>query len=268
MKLFYRKRGKGNRTIIIVHGLYGASDNWLSVARDLEDDYKVILVDQRNHGQSPHSNEHNYQAMSDDLLELMNGLQIEKTILLGHSMGGKTVMRFCLEYPEMVKKMIVVDIAPKSYESFSNYAEITANHNKIIKSLYEFDPSPYNNRQEIDKALSISFPSKKLRAFLMKNLVRHKDGHYSWQLNLDTLKNNMREIMNGFSNLGIDKNKKMPETIFIKGEISPYIHENDSMVIHKFFPKAQIVTIPGAGHWVHADMHDLFVKTVRYFLDI
>jgi esterase len=268
MKLFYREKGRGNRTIIIVHGLYGASDNWLSVARDLEKDYRIILVDQRNHGQSPHSKEHTYHAMSDDLLELINRLQIEKTILLGHSMGGKTVMRFCLEYPEMVEKMIVVDIAPKSYESFAGYAEITANHNKIIKSLSELDPAQFNNRREIDKVLSLSFPQERLRAFLMKNLIRHKEGYYSWQLNLDALKNNMKEIMNGFSDLEIDKNKKIPETIFIKGEASPYIHESDSKIINKFFPKAQIITIPKAGHWVHADKRDLFVKTVRYFLDI
>jgi len=267
MELFYREKGKGKKTIIIVHGLYGASDNWLSVAGELEKDFHVILIDQRNHGKSPHSQEHTYQAMAEDLHELMKKLKIDKATLMGHSMGGKTVMRFCLDYPEMIEKMIVVDIAPKSYGSFSNYAEVTADHGKIIEALSSVDPTQYENRQDIDKLLKEIFPQKRLRGFLMKNLKRTKDGHYEWQLNLKALKDNLQDVMDGFSDLTPPSGKKMPETIFIRGEKSPYIHEDDSLSINKFFPGSQIVNIPGAGHWVHAEQHDLFLKTVKYFLE-
>ncbi len=268
MELFYREKGEGDKTIIIVHGLYGASDNWLSVSRELEKDFRVILVDQRNHGQSPHSNEHNYKAMADDLFELMQKLSIPRATLMGHSMGGKTVMRFCLEHPEMVEKMIVVDIAPKSYGSFSNYAEVTADHSKIIKALSAINPQHYSDRHEIDDALKKDFPQKRLRGFLMKNLQRTKERNYKWQINLQVLKDNMQEIMDGFSDLNPSSEKKMPETIFIKGEKSPYIHDDDSMAVNRFFPGSQIVSIPNAGHWIHAEQPKLFLKTVKYFLEV
>jgi esterase len=267
MTLFYREKGEGNRTIIIVHGLYGASDNWLSVAGDLEEDFRVILIDQRNHGQSPHSNNHTYKTMTQDLLELMQQKKIEKAILIGHSMGGKTVMRFSLEHPEMVEKMIVVDIAPKPYEPSSNYAQITADHKKILDALSSLDLSQFESRSQIDSALKETFPTKKIRMFLMKNLKRNNEGHFSWQLNLYALKNNMEEIMDGFSDLKEPTNDDSTETIFIKGEHSPYIQDEDNMVIQKFFPGSQIITIPKAGHWLHAEQHDLFVKTIRYFLE-
>jgi esterase len=243
------------------------SDNWLTVARELENNFKIILIDQRNHGRSPHSDDHSYKAMANDLFELMQKLDIEKAILMGHSMGGKTVMRFCIEHPEMVEKQIVVDIAPKPYRSFSNYAEVTADHNKITEALASINPSKFSNRKDIDEALKPAFPSKTLRAFMMKNLKRNKDGAYSWQINLKALKNNTNEIMDGFSQLKKTSEPKMPETIFIKGESSPYIHEDDTMAINKFFPGSQIVTIPEAGHWLHAEKTELFVKTVKYFLE-
>ncbi len=268
MQLYFRERGKkGNPALIIVHGLYGASDNWLSVASEFENSFHVILVDQRNHGQSPHHSEHTYECMSSDLLEVMNHLKIKKATLMGHSMGGKTVMRFALEYPQKVEKLIVVDIAPKSYGSFSNYAQVTTDHLHIIDTLSGIDPAGYKNRREISAALKPAFPDKNLRAFLMKNIKRHKDGHYSWILNFEALKKNMEELMDGFSSLAKTTQPSNLETIFIRGEKSPYVQDEDSMEIHRFFPHSQIVTIPDAGHWVHAEQHDLFVKTVKYFLE-
>ncbi|SFE09922.1 alpha/beta fold hydrolase [Thermophagus xiamenensis] len=266
MELFFREKGQGEKNIIVVHGLYGSSDNWLSIAKSFESKYRIILVDQRNHGRSPHSPEHTYDAMSKDLYELFTKLNLKKAILLGHSMGGKTVMRFCLDYPEMIEKLVVLDIAPKSYRSFSNYAEVTADHQKIVKELMSLNPSQYKDRREIDQVLKKSFPSIALRAFLMKNLKRDDNGQFFWQLNLEALKNNMNEIMDGFSQL-TPTNKKMPETIFIRGEKSPYIHDEDILVINKFFPGSQVVTIPEAGHWVHAEKPELFTKTVQYFID-
>jgi len=266
MELFFREKGQGDKTIIILHGLYGSSDNWMSVAGELEDQYRVILVDQRNHGRSPHSDLHTYEAMAKDLHSLMEKPGIDKAILIGHSMGGKTIMRFSMMYPEMVEKLIVVDIAPKSYRSFSNYAEITVNHKKIIDESMAVDPSKFTSRHEIDQTLKEVFPDRRLRAFLMKNLKRKKEGGYAWQINFEALKNNLEEIMDGFSELN-KPDHKMPQTVFIKGEKSPYIQDDDTLVISKFFPGSQVVTIPDAGHWVHAEKQDIFVKTVKYFLD-
>ena len=270
MQLFFRERGQGDRAIIIVHGLYGASDNWLSVAGKLEASFRVILVDQRNHGRSPHSEEHTYEAMANDLLELMQHLGLQRAILMGHSMGGKAVMRFALQYPQMVERLIVVDIAPKSYNSVSNYAQITADHQHIIQSLLQLDLSLFKDRHDISKALQPALPDKNLRSFLLKNLKRNHDGGYHWILNFEALKKNLEAIMNGFSSsqLKAVPTHAQPETIFIKGENSPYIQDEDSLEIHRFFPGAQIVTIPKAHHWVHAEQFDLFVKTVKYFLDI
>ncbi len=270
MQLFFRERGQGNRAIIIVHGLYGASDNWLSVAGELKSNFRVILVDQRNHGRSPHSEEHTYEAMANDLLELMQHLGLPRAIFMGHSMGGKTVMRFALQHPEMVEKLIVVDIAPKSYNSFSNYAQITADHQQIIQTLSDLDLAKYKDRHEIGEALKPAFPDKNLRSFLMKNLKRNHHGHYHWIINFETLKNNLEAIMDGFSDahLKTGLTHSQPETIFIKGEKSPYIQDEDSLEIHRFFPGAQIVSIPNAHHWVHAEQHNLFVKTLKYFLEV
>jgi pimeloyl-ACP methyl ester carboxylesterase len=182
-------------------------------------------------------------------------------------MGGKTAMRFCLDHPEKVEKLIVADIAPKSYASHTNYGEVTADHKKIMDTLSAINPLEYQDRNEIDEALKSSFPARSLRAFLMKNLERQKDGKYKWKINLDALKSNIDEIMDGFSNLQPSRERQLPESIFIKGEKSPYIHDDDQLIINKFFPGSQIVTIPNAGHWIHAEQPELFIKTVRYFLD-
>jgi esterase len=248
-----------------VHGLYGVSDNWLTIASQLESKFRIILADQRNHGKSPHSDEHTYKGMSEDLYKLIVEKTDEKVILLGHSMGGKTVMRLALEHPEIVDHLVVVDIAPKDYGNFSNYAETTSRHDKILEALLALKPETMSSRSQMDAVLKKSFPGKALRQFLLKNIKRNAEGKYYWQLNLDALLNNMPEIMDGFSDLrGMQSN--VP-TLFIRGEKSPYIKDEDTLVITRMFPGSQIVTIPDAGHWVHAEQPELFLKTVLYFLD-
>jgi len=266
MKLYCRELGNGDKTIVIVHGLYGASDNWLSIASKLKDKYKIILPDQRNHGQSEHSSIHNYDTMADDLYQSILERTKEKVILLGHSMGGKTVMRMTMKHPEIVSQIIVADIAPKNYGSFANYAETTANHENILKAMLALHPEEMKSRSEIDAAMTKYIPSKTLRQFLLKNVKRKKEGKYKWQLNLKALQNNLPEIMDGFSQLDDSSAVTDISSVFIRGENSPYIKDDDSLVINRFFPGSQIVTIPNAGHWLHSEQPELFLNTLLYYL--
>jgi len=269
MQLFSREVGSSERTVIILHGLYGVSDNWMTIANNLSEKFRVILPDQRNHGRSPHHPEHTYEALATDLLELIDEKGLQKVILVGHSMGGKTAMRFALDHSELVEHMVVIDIAPKDYSRFANYAEITANHDYMIDAMLSVDPTLMANRSEIDYAFKKLLPSKTLRQFLMKNIRRSTSGKYQWQLNLEALKTNLPEIMDGFSkdDRGSATVRSEVPSLFIKGGQSPYIKDEDSLIINRFFPKSQIVTIPNAGHWLHTEQPELFLKTLLYFLD-
>ncbi|WP_439181639.1 alpha/beta fold hydrolase [Carboxylicivirga taeanensis] len=266
MKLYHREYGKNGPALVILHGLYGSSDNWVSIARQLENDYRIYLIDQRNHGQSPHSDEHNYESMSKDLLEFFDANKIDKAHLAGHSMGGKTAMRFALAYPERINKLVILDIAPKSYASFSNYAQITNNHHSIIDSLLKLQLDAAESRRDIDRQLSASLPNVKLRQFLLKNVERKKGGTYQWSLNLPVIKSTLDQIMDGFSQLNPDDHHSTIPSIFIRGEESDYIMDEDTLIIRKFFKNAEVVSIPKAGHWLHAEQPDLLIKTLAYFL--
>lgn len=267
MELNFREVGNGEREIVIVHGLYGASDNWLSIAHGLGDKFKIFLPDLRNHGKSPHNDKHSYNLMVNDLHHFIKTKTSGKVILLGHSMGGKVAMRLALEYPEMVKYLIIIDIAPKNYGSFSNFGEQTNNHPEILKAMLELDLSQAKTRKELDLLWKEKFASKQLRQFLLKNVQRNDDGDFYWQLNVPVLEKELPEIMDGFSNLTDIKPYRNSSVLLIRGEKSTYFRDEDNMALNKFFPSSQIVTIPNAGHWVHAEQPDLFIKTVLYFLD-
>lgn len=266
MKLFYRQYGSLGPNLIIVHGLYGASDNWVSIGKQLAEHFKVYIVDQRNHGGSPHSNSHSFQDMSNDLMEFMNDTGIEKAHLIGHSMGGKTVLRFCIEHPDKVEKLIAVDIAPKSYGTGSNYGLITNDHATIVKALLNTPLDELNKRQEIDRHLAKEIPKTSVRQFLLKNITRSKEGKFIWKLNIKVISENLEEILDGFSDLPPEKHKCENLAIFIKGEKSNYLLEEDMFIAKKYFPNSEFITIPDTGHWLHAEQPELFIKTILYFL--
>ncbi|MCU4177534.1 alpha/beta fold hydrolase [Carboxylicivirga sp. N1Y90] len=266
MKLFFREYGHQGSKLIILHGLYGASDNWVSIARQLENDYHVYILDQRNHGQSPHSTEMNYDVMANDLKLFYEDQNIDKAHLIGHSMGGKTAMRFALENPQLIDKLVILDIAPKSYASFSNYAQITNNHAGIIKAMQAVDVQGVNSRKDIDTQLSKQLDNDKLRHFLLKNIERKKDGTYQWRLNLAIISKSLETLMDGFSGLSPNECKVSLPSIFIRGENSGYVMDEDTLIIRKFFKDAEVVSIPEAGHWLHAEQPTLLVKTLAYFL--
>ncbi|MGQ1785469.1 MULTISPECIES: alpha/beta fold hydrolase [unclassified Saccharicrinis] len=269
MELFFRELGQGNTNLVIIHGLYGSSDNWLSIARLLEDKFRIFIIDQRNHGQSPHCDDMSYSLMADDIKRFMQQQKLDKTIIMGHSMGGKTAMAFALQYPDLVEKLVILDIAPKSYGSFSNYAKITNDHRSIVDALLSINPSEYTSRSSIDKALKDKIPNQMVRSFLLKNIGRDPNKQLKWKLNIQAISNNLVKIMDGVAEF--EAAKAFPEekaVVLIRGANSTYVLDEDMQQVRKYFPSAQLADIPNAGHWLHAEQTELFIKTVRYFLDV
>ena len=270
MELFFRKYGEAGPPLIIVHGLYGSGDNWVSIARELSHDFEVYVVDQRNHGQSPHSGVHDYPTRRDDLREFMDKQGINRAVLIGHSMGGKTIMTFALNWPERVQSLISVDIAPKSYHDQAPKSRIAADHSKMIGAMLGLDMAGFVSREELDMALRQKIGSDRVRSFLMKNVRRDKSGLFFWRINLQALRDNLDQIMDG-----IDVDPAIAEggitgfpALFVSGANSDYIAAEDHQLIRSVFPVADFVSIPDAGHWVHAEQPVLLVKTFKYFLDV
>ena len=165
MKLFYRKYGEPGTPLIIVHGLYGSGDNWVSIARELSARFEVYVIDQRNHGQSPHSDTHNYPALRDDLKTFMDAEGIDQAVLIGHSMGAKTIMYFAASWPGRVISLVSVDMAPRAYHELAQESRSAANHGALIDAMLELDLSRMTSREEIDRALSVKIGSERVRSF-------------------------------------------------------------------------------------------------------
>jgi esterase len=270
MELFFRKYGEAGPPVVIVHGLYGSSDNWVSIARDLSDRFEVWVVDQRNHGESPHAALHDYHSMREDLRELMDRQGIDRAVLIGHSMGGKTVMCFAEAWPERVAALVSVDIAPKSYHNLALASRTTTNHASMIDSMQQLDLSKIQSRENADQILATSIGSERIRHFLLKNLRRGKDGAFSWRINLEAISTHLEAIFEGMDRETIAARGGITgfPALFISGGDSAYIRVTDHQAIREIFPAAEFVTIAGAGHWVHAEQPALLVKTIRYFLDV
>jgi pimeloyl-ACP methyl ester carboxylesterase len=255
MKLHYRIVGdptSNKPTLFILHGLFGSSDNWQTLAKRFSTDFTVYLVDQRNHGHSPHGIEHNYDVMVEDFSELIDDLGIDKFNLMGHSMGGKTAIAFASEYPELLNKLIIVDISHKQYPM---------HHEQIVLGLKALDLSKIKTRGQADKELSKYIDNLAIRQFLLKNLYWESKGQLGWRINLPVLANDIQKIIEEVYFDSID----VP-TLFISGDQSNYILESDYDEIKQKFPNSKIVTIKNAGHWVHAEQQDVFYQTVVDFL--
>jgi pimeloyl-ACP methyl ester carboxylesterase len=252
MKLNYKKTGTGE-TLIILHGLFGSADNWFSIAKELEKDNTLYLVDQRNHGDSPHSEDWNYQVMAEDLNELMENEGIESAYLMGHSMGGKTVMAFALQYPEKVKKLIVADIAPRYYP---------LHHQVILEGLNAIPIDQIKSRKDADDILSGYIKNMGIRQFLLKSLGRNEKGGFEWKINLKTITEKI-EIVG--EEIDSDQSFDNP-TLFMGGENSDYIKESDKSDISRLFPNSNIIYIKNAGHWLHAEQPGAVIEAVRAFL--
>lgn len=251
MNLFYRKSGEG-KPLIILHGLFGSSDNWFTLAKVFAEKFTVFLVDQRNHGQSPHTNEFNYKLLTEDLANFIREHQIEKPHIIGHSMGGKTAMNFAVKYPDLLDKLIVVDIAPKTYP---------VHHDHILDGLHDIDLNTLTSRTEADKLLSRQVPEPDVRQFLLKNLARNSEGKFEWRVNIHAIDEHIEEIGAGMQYEG----QFTGETLFVKGVRSNYYALGDEENILKIFPAAQFATL-NTGHWVQAEDPKAFSETVLKFL--
>jgi esterase len=265
MKLFYRKYGKG-QPLIILHGLYGSSDNWITIAKSLSDSYTVYLPDQRNHGQSPHDDIHNYDSMRDDLFELAGDLKLNRFFLAGHSMGGKTAIAFALKWPEMINGLLIADISPFINENTRQSAYIQ--HFTILKAMLSIDLPNISTRKEAESVLAEKIPSEKVRGLILKNLQRTADKSFTWKINASILFNNLKEIMEGIDRRsGVSQQITGFPVIFLKGEDSDYLPYDDYRDIQKVFPATEFITIANAGHWIHSDRPDEVVKNIKRLLN-
>ena len=256
MKLFYRKFGEsGDQPIIILHGIFGTSDNWFSYARRLsQEDFEVYAVDQRNHGQSPHSDNFNYLAMTDDLFDFIDEHEIEDPIILGHSMGGKVAMRFALENPQLVSKLIVVDISLKAYGPRKQ-------HKSIIQAMKSVDLSVVKNRIEVEEQISKLVPEMRIRQFILKNLHRKEKDEFEWRITIPGIEKNLDLLFDGIDTI----TKFEKPTLFVKGGASDYILLEDYGQIRYNFPNAEIITIADASHWIHVESPERFYQLTMGF---
>lgn len=250
MLLNHKIFGSGE-PLVILHGLFGSLDNWLTHAKKLSEYYQVILVDQRNHGHSEWSDDFNYDLLSDDLEKLLKYLKLDKIILLGHSMGGKTAISFTQKYPEKISKLIVVDIGVKEYPM---------HHDEILKGLNSIDLELVNSRSEATKILSKFIDSEGVKQFLLKNLYWIEKGKLAWRINIPILEKNMSNILTE-----LDNTEVFDQTLFIRGALSNYIIDEDIENLESIFNDFQLVTVENAGHWVHAEQPETFIETVLSF---
>jgi len=265
MKLFYRKYGSGP-PLIILHGLYGSSDNWVSFARTISNRFTVYLPDQRNHGQSPHSDNHDYDAMKEDLHELVTDLRINRFFLAGHSMGGKTAVNYALCWPEKLYGLIIADISPFSEKE--RFEEEFNLHVQILNSMLSLKLSGITSRPEIESQLITKIRSEKVRGLMMKNLRRETDNSFSWKINATALLKNIGTIMDAVEYEDTGKTDIIGFPVyFLKGEKSNYLQENDFEKILIVFPAAEFIVIPGAGHWIHSDNPEAIRQCFLKLLD-
>ncbi|MFH1319780.1 MAG: alpha/beta fold hydrolase [Bacteroidota bacterium] len=271
MKLHYRRYGKG-LPIIIIHGLFGSSVNWNSIGKKLAGhdsveftlrneglnsgditgttiSFEVYLIDLRNHGRSPHSDDFNFQLMSNDLGEFIDDHSINKAVIMGHSMGGKVAMNFVLQHPEKVHKLIVIDASPKYYH---------IGQWEVLDVLRTIDLSLFKSRYEVDKHLSLIVKDTASRQFLLQNLFWNSNGKLDWRCNMEVIIKEIDETGKAIENSGIF----YQPALFIRGERSDFILNEDFALIKKNFPKAEIKTILGAGHWVHVDQPEALMECI------
>ena len=260
MKLFCRRYGEGP-PLVILHGLYGSSDNWMTIARNISSHYTVYLPDQRNHGKSPHDDLHDYQSMSNDLFELVTEYKLGSFFLAGHSMGGKTAVNFALKWPGMINGLAILDISP-----FTDYASLSASrnqHKNILSVILETDIASAKSRKEIEELLSVSISSEKERKVIMKNIQRDADKRFSWKLNAQSLLKNLDMILEGINRQAIDDLRVTGfPVIFLKGEKSDYLNPEDYSYIMRLFPAAEFRVIRNAGHWLHVDNPEAVTETL------
>ena len=259
MNLFYRDTGSGI-PVLIMHGLFGCADNWNLMAKKISsENYRVITVDLRNHGLSPHHEEWDYHCMAEDVKELCEKLNLKKVIFIGHSMGGKVAMYLSAICSHLIKAMVVVDIAPRYYPP---------HHHEILEALLSVNLPFLTNRNEAADILSNRIHEAGVVQFLLKNLYRKDDNGqaiFAWRMNLATIVKNI-SVVGAPSPFPSEKENQIYPVLFIRGEVSDYIVDKDRIDILSRYPAAEIITIMGAGHWVQAEKPEEFFTCLLEWL--
>ncbi len=252
MQLNYKQIGQGS-DVVLIHGLFGSLENLNVIAKPLSEHFRVTNVDLRNHGLSPHSDEMDYLAMANDIMELMAKLKIQKAHLVGHSMGGKVAMQVALTHSELVDKLVVLDIAPVSYP---------ARHTQIIEALNAVKNADISDRKQADLIMQPYIEELGVRQFLLKSLYKNDAGKFVWRFNLSVLDNKYSTITDNIN----ANNSCLCETLFIKGNDSDYILAEHREAINSLFKNVSAKIIHGAGHWLHAQKPQAVNKAINDFL--
>ncbi|AVJ57330.1 alpha/beta hydrolase [Idiomarina sp. OT37-5b] len=239
-------------TVVLIHGLFGDKDNLKSLARALEDAYYCVMIDARNHGDSPHCEHMSYGEMAADVIATCDSLGIDDFAVVGHSMGGKIAMQLAMDYPQRVTRAVFADIAPAQYDG---------THDDILTALKNLDLSQINSRSDADSELANTVKNKGVRQFLLKNLRKSDDG-YSWRLNIDALIANYTTLAGNVS-----EGHYAGPVLFIKGGDSNYLTEAHRDQINQRFDDVEVKVIEGTGHWLHAEKPRIFNRLVREFLN-
>ncbi|UMB62227.1 alpha/beta fold hydrolase [Lutibacter sp. A80] len=239
--------------LLILHGYFGMGDNWKSLANLFSKDYEVHLIDQRNHGRSFHTDDFDYELLVEDLYNYIQHFNLDKVCLLGHSMGGKVAMLFAVTYPDFVSKLIVADISPRYYKP---------HHQPILAALNAVNFEIQNTRKEVEDVLKIYIQDTGILQFMLKNVHRKTKDQLGFRFNLHSLTENNDEVGAALPSFTHFEG----ETLFLKGEKSDYITENEVGLIEAHFPNSKIVTVKNAGHWLHAENPKQFYSEVVSFL--
>jgi len=249
MKLHYKKVGQG-KPFIILHGLFGSSDNWQTLSKKIAEYYTVLSVDMPNHGHSPWNQDFSIRSMTNDIKELFDDLELNDAILLGHSMGGKVAMTFAQDYPKLLSKLIVVDIGVKKYPP---------HHQHILKAINSLDLKTIQTRQQAQQHLTKHLESINVTQFLLKNLYWNNK-KLNWRFNINAIEPNIHTVIEA-----IQKKECNVQTLFIRGEQSNYILESDFSEIETIFIDSEFATIKNSGHWIHAEQPEEFINTTLSF---
>lgn len=256
MELNYRQYSEAGAPVLVLHGLFGSLSNWGWHCKQLAQQYAVYGVDLRNHGDSPHSDQLDYQVMAEDVRQLIVHLGLKSCFIVGHSMGGKVAMQLALSFPDLVEKLVVVDIAPVSYP------EDADGHMNVLAAMDAVKLEEIKSRTQAEVTLEDYIPEEAIRKFVLTNLVRNKEGLFEWRLDKDSIRKN-------YANLRAELIATMSfskPVLFVKGSLSPYIKSEYEAQIRELFPAASVKLIMDAGHWLHAEQPQAFSRILLKFL--
>tara|TARA_B110000090_G_scaffold209222_1_gene265154 strand:- start:1432 stop:2208 length:777 start_codon:yes stop_codon:yes gene_type:complete len=256
MELNYRQYSENGAPVLVLHGLFGSLSNWGWHCKQLAQQYAVYGVDLRNHGDSPHSDQLDYQVMAEDVRQLIVRLGLESCCIVGHSMGGKVAMQLALSFPDLIEKLVIVDIAPVSY------SEDADGHMNVLAAMDAVKLGEIKSRTQAEVTIEDYIPQEATRKFLLTNLVRNKEGSFEWRLDKDSIRKN-------YANLRAELIATMSflkPVLFIKGSLSPYIKPEHEAQIKELFPAASVKLLMDAGHWLHAEKPQALQKILLKFL--